>query len=739
MCGPCQPAKRCLKPGWVWWSRLSRSLHVDGVRDRRQGRRARLPSRLRRRCRGGCARPRGRGRHRQVDVVARRGRVRAHPWAASAVVATFGARTWVRRTSALAISSSRSSTRCCSTSLLHAGARSRLRCSARGRRTSLSQPHGRGCSSRRARAAERAPAHARCDRRRPVARLGVVTRVGIRPAAAGLERRLTVLLAKRLGDGDAADRARTSARGRRIERVVVGPLECGRASSVPPRSTRERRFHGRRCSASTSDRAGTRSSRSSSRAFFPRTSNRCSRFRSRRRSTSSCGARLDGASRRDAEGARGRGSPRARRRSRCSSRRASPRSRSSPPSRPGSSNATDPHPLHASAAVVRPLRRPRPRAASHPRADRRDRRRSDRSRPAPRAGHRRARRRRRAVLDEAAALADERGAGAVTSELAEQALRLTPPVTRDERHRAGVGGRARPPGGRRVDARTVDRRRPARRGRRGPLRAETLLLLADFEHDDLAVPVLEEALGHAAVGPTAPGADRHPPRLGPALQEWIRRCARRGALPRSSSPKPPATTRCATRRSSASPCSEASSATPKRRRLQLAHASSRLRAATSRMIRHAERLNSGWFTPAGAIDAERAKLERVYREWHERDELFAASVIWDLAWIELWAGRWAIASDYAERAREIRLQYGVDQNQSYIPIAWIAAYRRRPRPGGATGGARAEAVRGADRFPPAPPPGRAGNRRALAGRCGRGRRAPRRRGQPGSRARVARA
>ena len=50
-------------------------------------------------------------------------------------------------------------------------------------------------------------------------------------------------------------------------------------------------------------------------------------------------------------------------------------------------------------------------------------------------------------------------------------------------------------------------------------------------------------------------------------------------------------------------------------------------------------------------------------------------MIWDLSWIELWAGRWAIASDYAERAREISLQYGVDQNQSYIPIAWIAAYR----------------------------------------------------------------
>ena len=93
------------------------------------------------------------------------------------------------------------------------------------------------------------------------------------------------------------------------------------------------------------------------------------------------------------------------------------------------------------------------------------------------------------------------------------------------------------------------------------------------------------------------------------------------------------------------------------------------------MIRRAELLNSGWFMPAGDLDAERAKLERAYRKWHERDELFAAALIWDLSWIELWAGRWAIASDYAERSREISLQYGVDQNQSYIPIAWIAAYR----------------------------------------------------------------
>ena len=342
------------------------------------------------------------------------------------------------------------------------------------------------------------------------------------------------------------------------------------------------------------------------------------------------------------------------------------------------------------------------------------------------------------MLDEAAALAEERGAGAVTSELAEQALRLTPPVMSNERHaRALAAARAHLAAGEWTRARSIAADLLAEVDA-GALRAETLLLLADFEHDDLAVPVLEEALGHAASDQRLQA--RIAIRLG-----WAQRfrsgfdgalAAARSALELAEAAGDDTLRYQAlislTMLGSVVGDPEALSAATRARELAAA-------SGDVRMIRHAERLNSGWFTPAGAIDAERAKLERVYREWHERDELFAASVIWDLSWIELWAGRWAIASDYAERAREIRLQYGVDQNQSYIPIAWIAAYRRRPRPGGATGGARAEAVRGADRFPPAPPPGRAGNRRALAGRCGRGRRAPRRRGQPGSRARMARA
>ena len=78
---------------------------------------------------------------------------------------------------------------------------------------------------------------------------------------------------------------------------------------------------------------------------------------------------------------------------------------------------------------------------------------------------------------------------------------------------------------------------------------------------------------------------------------------------------------------------------------------------------------------SGNIDEGRAVLEQEYREWQERDELFSAQVLWNLAWLELWAGRWELAADYATRARNVSAQYGVEKNQDYIPITWIAAHR----------------------------------------------------------------
>src|SRR5262249_43940948 len=78
---------------------------------------------------------------------------------------------------------------------------------------------------------------------------------------------------------------------------------------------------------------------------------------------------------------------------------------------------------------------------------------------------------------------------------------------------------------------------------------------------------------------------------------------------------------------------------------------------------------------AGDLDAARAGLERLHDAWQARDEVFTADVRWQLAWIELWAGRWESAAEHAAQAREIRLQYGVEMNQDYIPSAWIAVHR----------------------------------------------------------------
>src|SRR5204862_868491 len=46
-----------------------------------------------------------------------------------------------------------------------------------------------------------------------------------------------------------------------------------------------------------------------------------------------------------------------------------------------------------------------------------------------------------------------------------------------------------------------------------------------------------------------------------------------------------------------------------------------------------------------------------------------------LADVELWAGRWKLAADYAARAHEIKTQYGLEAPWDHLPIAVIAAHR----------------------------------------------------------------
>jgi hypothetical protein len=105
------------------------------------------------------------------------------------------------------------------------------------------------------------------------------------------------------------------------------------------------------------------------------------------------------------------------------------------------------------------------------------------------------------MLDDTMKLAADRGASAVAAELGEHALRLTPPDELDNRHRRALAAaRAHLAAGEWTRARTIATDLLAETDA-GPLRAEALLLLAKFEHDDLAVPVLQEALQEAASDP----------------------------------------------------------------------------------------------------------------------------------------------------------------------------------------------------------------------------------------------
>jgi DNA-binding CsgD family transcriptional regulator len=206
-----------------------------------------------------------------------------------------------------------------------------------------------------------------------------------------------------------------------------------------------------------------------------------------------------------------------------------------------------------------------------------------------------------------------------------------------------------------------------------PLRAEVLLLLAEFTHDDLAVPVLEEALKEAAPNSSLQAVIR-------IRLAWAERF-------RKGFPAALEDTRAAlvlaegldddgVRFQSLAQLSllgsmvgdaETHVYAARAREVALAGGDARLQREANILVT--------WVRDYRSSDAVRAQLERAYRDWRERDELFCTEVLWRLAWVELWDGRWALAAEHAARAREVRVQYGVEQNQDYIPLSWIALHR----------------------------------------------------------------
>ncbi len=276
-----------------------------------------------------------------------------------------------------------------------------------------------------------------------------------------------------------------------------------------------------------------------------------------------------------------------------------------------------------------------------------------------------------AVLDDAARLAADRGASALAAELAEHAVRLTPPEAGDERHRRALAAaRAHQAAGEWPRARTIATDLLAER-EAGWWRAEALILLAELESVERGAELLEEALHEAASRP--------------ALQSIIQ--CRLAWATRFRAELDHAGT--------ALELAEQLDDDVLRARARAVQAILRWFAGDTeapddlpalagqlpsalggeRLVQEATQAIVNTYAPASKRDAAYALLEREHREWRERDEPRSGRALWGLAWVEFWAGRWQLAAEHAAGAHDIASQYGLEVPQDHLPIAVIAVHR----------------------------------------------------------------
>jgi DNA-binding CsgD family transcriptional regulator len=275
-----------------------------------------------------------------------------------------------------------------------------------------------------------------------------------------------------------------------------------------------------------------------------------------------------------------------------------------------------------------------------------------------------------AALENAATLAGSRGAPIAAAELAEQALRLTPPdADADRLRRALVAARAQRSAGEWTRARRVLADLLAET-RAGVLRAEALVLLAELESERRSVPLLEEALREAGSAPAlqsvihcrlawssaTPGFDhaRRALELADELDDDELRGQARAMQ---------------TILSWFAGEAEAPEDLPARVRDFPSAVGGEL------LVREATLAVVNTLAPAPRRNEARALLEQEYDEWRERDEPRSSRALWGLAWVEFWAGRWPLGAEYAARARDTSVQYGLEMPQDHLPSAVIAVHR----------------------------------------------------------------
>jgi DNA-binding CsgD family transcriptional regulator len=277
------------------------------------------------------------------------------------------------------------------------------------------------------------------------------------------------------------------------------------------------------------------------------------------------------------------------------------------------------------------------------------------------------------ALDEAVRLAADRGASAAAAELAEQALRLTPDGGGDDRRRRALAAaRAHKAAGEWTRAQTIATELAETEV--GSWRAQALVLLAELEIDDLAVPLLQDALGEVSSQPALRArilerlawANRFRKGFAAALEDS------RAAVELAERYGDPVLRYEAlvTLTQLASVVGDPDTPRYAERAQDAATA-----AGNAALLRDADVLMAEKLAQAGSLEAARTILDDRSREWLESDERLSGEALWRLSAVELALGRWELATAYAERARDISVQYGPEQNQYFIPIVWAAAHR----------------------------------------------------------------
>jgi DNA-binding CsgD family transcriptional regulator len=278
------------------------------------------------------------------------------------------------------------------------------------------------------------------------------------------------------------------------------------------------------------------------------------------------------------------------------------------------------------------------------------------------------------TVEQAAQLAMERGAPALAAELGEHSLRLTPVRDADGRHRRALAtARAHRAAGEWTRARDLSRALLAESPAGSP-RADVLVLLSEFEVDEQAAPLLEEALTEAEGHPELhleirlllAVCRRFTRGFGAGFEDARAALADAEALDDDALRVSALSTAAFLGRTGLSPEAPAYAAAAR----EIAS-----RSGDPELLKRSAAVLGQVLLDRGEYEAARAALERDHDYWRQRDERFAADLLWSFAWLELWSGNLEQAAEYAARSQEIVVQYGVDEHSDPLPAAWTAAFR----------------------------------------------------------------